>query len=127
MGSLPEQLAALESDSPPCGGVVLASGGAAVTLASHVPLKCTGGGTGPKGVMMPDAPDSFMVLDMQDLPSTDPKRLGKLDRIIVWETEPGVRGVVRLPVEEFTEDTLRAAVRATVEERGKWLRRKLPL
>ncbi len=76
---------------------------------------------------MADAPTQFTILDMQDLPSPDPKRRGKMDRIVVYEIAPDNRAVLRMPKEEFTEDTLRAGVRAQQEERGQWLSKSFRL
>ena len=76
---------------------------------------------------MADTPTEFVILDRRDLPSADPKRLAKWDTTVVYEVSPGVRGMVRLPREDFTAETLTAAVRAQLQEREQWVNRKFPL
>ena len=76
---------------------------------------------------MAKSPDSFVVLDFREMPSADPARMGQYDCLVTWELAPGVRGVVRIPKEEYDEKALVAAVKAQMEERGKWVNRSFRL
>ena len=58
------------------------------------------------------------VIDYRKLPSPDPKRLGKFDRMYVVEPEAGVRVVVRIPDETYSDEKLRDAIRKELTERG---------
>lgn len=71
--------------------------------------------------------DKCKVLSMQRLPSADPQRLGKYDRLFVVEVAAGNTLVVRVPDEGFDEAKLQAAIRAELQERGKWVGRELEL
>ena len=70
---------------------------------------------------MPDAPTKFTVIDVRDLPAADPARMGKWDKIVVYEIDPEHRYSVAVPKETFSDDTLRAAVKADMEGRTKWV------
>ena len=74
---------------------------------------------------MPDTPTKFTVIDVRDLPSADTARMGKWDKIVVYEIDPEHRYSVSVPAETFTEDTLRAAVKADMEDRTKWVGKTL--
>lgn len=70
---------------------------------------------------MADETTEFKVIDVRDLPSADPARMGKWDKIIVYEIDPEHRYSVAVPAETFSEDTLRAAVKADMQGRTKWV------
>lgn len=76
---------------------------------------------------MPDESAEFQVVDMRRLPSAQPGRLGKHDRLVIWQIDPQTRGVVTVPDETFSEAALQAAVRKDVTERKKWVGRRLKL
>lgn len=71
--------------------------------------------------------DKVKVISMQRLPSADPQRLGKYDRLVVVEVAAGNSIVVRVPDEGFDEEKLKTAVKAELQERGKWVGRELTL
>ena len=71
--------------------------------------------------------ETFTVVDVRRMPSPNPQRMGKYDQMVVYELGPGQRFVLSLPAEGFTEETLRAAVKADLAERGKWLNREIKL
>ena len=58
------------------------------------------------------------IKDFRKIPSPDPKRLGKVDRVYIVETDPGVRLVIRVPDEDFTDAKLVEAIRAEIQTRG---------
>jgi len=67
------------------------------------------------------------VVDFRRVPSPDPKRLGKKDRIYVMEMDDGIKLVVRVPDEDFTDDKLREAIKAEVQDRGTEMARTIEL
>jgi len=71
--------------------------------------------------------EKIKIVDMKRLPSPDPQRMGKTDRLFVVDAGSGNRLVVRLPDEEFDEDKLAAAVKAELAERGAWIGRELEI
>jgi len=66
----------------------------------------------------------FKVRDVRKVMSADPKRLGRWDRLVVFEAAGGVIDTVTIPDEEFNEETLRKAVAEALEERAGWLGRE---
>jgi hypothetical protein len=74
-----------------------------------------------------NAPQEITILDVHDLPSPDPARLGKTDRLVIYSTDAAHRYAVRLPAETFSEDALRAAIRADLAQRAKWTGRKFTM
>lgn len=66
---------------------------------------------------------TFTVLDIHTLPSPDPARMGKYDRIVAYQMGDGRRYTLRLPDESFSEAALVAAVKAAEKDRGQWLNR----
>jgi len=76
---------------------------------------------------MANNPAEFKVIDVQQLPSPDPRRMGKWDKVIVYELDPLRRYSVLVPAETFSEETLRAAVKADLETRAQWLNKKFQL
>ena len=73
---------------------------------------------------MSDGKTEIKVIDVRDLPSADVARMGKWDKIVVYEIDAEHRYSVAVPAESFSEDTLRAAVKADMETRTKWLNKK---
>lgn len=70
---------------------------------------------------MSETPTKFTVIDVRDLPSADPARMGKWDKIVVYEVDPEHRYSVAAPAETFSEETLRTAVKADMQGRAKWV------
>jgi hypothetical protein len=58
------------------------------------------------------------ILDRRVRPSMDPKRGGKLDVVILYQTEGSVQDAVILPEEGSGEADVVAAIRAQVQARG---------
>jgi predicted Abi (CAAX) family protease len=70
---------------------------------------------------------TFRVVEYHRVPSPNPQRIGKWDRMVWYETTPGQRYIVLVPDESFTEAALRAAVGADLKERGLWLNKTFQL
>jgi hypothetical protein len=66
----------------------------------------------------------FKVVDVRRLPSADPRRMGKYDRLVMLELGPNLRDTVTVADEEFTEAKVKTAVEALMKERGAWVGRE---
>ncbi len=56
------------------------------------------------------------IIDARVLPSLDPARRGKADRWVSYSTDGGRTGLVVVPEESATEDTVRRAIEADVRK-----------
>ena len=65
-------------------------------------------------------PVKFKVSDVRRVPSGDPNRITQWDRVVMYETSPTDRHIVRIPEEEFTEERMIRAVKEDIAERAKW-------
>lgn len=72
-------------------------------------------------------PDKVKIIEVKKLPSTDPTRLGRYDRIFVVEVTPGDNLFVRVPDDDFTEEKLKDAIREQVKERGDWAGKEIEI
>lgn len=75
---------------------------------------------------MPAKP-TVRIIDVRDIPSREPDRVGKLDRVVTYSVGPERIHATKLPVEDFTEEKLKARIRAEIAERGDWLWRELEI
>lgn len=57
------------------------------------------------------------IIDVRDFPSTDPKRIGKFDRVVTYQVDPFHTYVVTIPKEEYTEERLKEEIRKAQKER----------
>jgi hypothetical protein len=73
------------------------------------------------------AGETIKIIDMRQLPSPDPQRIGKVDCIVIYEHGAGLRSSVRLPAEDLSDERIKAAVQADLKERSKWLGKILQL
>ena len=76
---------------------------------------------------MAQPPAKFTVLDVRDLPSPNPERIGKWDKLVVYELDPTHRYTLRVPAESFDKEALVAAVKADIQERSLWVNQSFPL
>jgi len=76
---------------------------------------------------MPDPPREFKVIDIRRLPATDPKRMGRWDKVVIYELDDAQRHTVLVPEENLTDQVVIAAVRSDIKERGAWLGRSFQL
>ena len=67
------------------------------------------------------------ILRAQNIFSTDPKRQGKLDTIVTYEEDTGGADFVIVQAEKPTEEEIRKAIRAHVEEQGRVTGRELEI
>lgn len=76
---------------------------------------------------MGQQPTAFKVIDMRRHPSANPKRLGKWDRLVIYELDEFHRYSLVIADEEFSEDVLKSAVRKDIQERQPWLGKQFQL
>jgi len=65
-------------------------------------------------------PTKFKVFDIRKVPSADPARIGKDDQLVMYELDPMRRYIVRIPVEEFSEEKMLEAIKADMAERAQY-------
>lgn len=69
----------------------------------------------------------FTVNGMSRIMSVDPTRRGKWDRIVAYSMDDGHGSAVFVPDEAFSEEAMRKAIKADMEDRSKWLGKSFPL
>lgn len=65
-------------------------------------------------------PTKFKIFDVRKVPSAEPTRVGKYDQLVMYEFDPMRRYIVRVPEEEFTEETMIEAIKQDMAERAKY-------
>jgi len=73
----------------------------------------------------PEEKQRVTIVDIRDVPSTRPGRLGRLDTMVTYQVDAMRIYMVTIPKEEFNEETLRAAIARDLAERKKWIGRTL--
>lgn len=61
------------------------------------------------------------ILDMREIPSGDPKRIGKMDRVISYQVDGITTDIIVLPAETFTEEILKTQIKLKSAEKAKWV------
>lgn len=69
----------------------------------------------------------FTVIGMTRIMALAADRRGKWDRVVAYVMPDGHGSSVFVPDEDFTEDTLRAAIAADMQDRVKWLGQSFPV
>ena len=64
------------------------------------------------------------ILATVDLPSRDPKRAGKIDVMVTYRVGPYQTGMVFIPKEEFSDETVAAAIKKDVDEKAEYVGKK---
>jgi len=67
------------------------------------------------------------VVELRTIPSPDPARLGKMDRLVIYEAGEGNRDSVLVPNEDLTDETVGAAIEKQLTERGAWIGKELDI
>ena len=70
-------------------------------------------------------PTEIKIIELRTIPSPDPKRLGRMDRLVIYEAGEGNRDSVLVPNEDLTDETVTAAIAKQLQERGAWIGKKL--
>jgi len=61
------------------------------------------------------------ILATVDVPAIDPDRMGKTDVLVTYRIGPYQSGMVRIPKETLTEDKVKAAIKADVDAKAKYV------
>lgn len=61
---------------------------------------------------------TFTVKSVLDVPAQEPTRLGKMDALITYQTDPLHSYTIRLPAENLSKDLVMAAIRADYAKRS---------
>jgi len=69
--------------------------------------------------------EQVVILDVRDVPSTDPARIGRLDVMVTYRVDPAHIYMITIPKEKFDEKTLKATIRKDLEEKRKWIGKQL--
>lgn len=65
-------------------------------------------------------PTKFKIFDVRRVPSAEPARVGKWDKLVMYELDPMRRYIVSLPEEDFTEEKMIQAVKADMADRAQY-------
>lgn len=71
--------------------------------------------------------EKIKILDIRDFPSTDPRRIGRMDRLITYQIDPYHTYVITIPKDEFTETKLKETIKKDAEERLVWLGKEIEI
>jgi len=65
------------------------------------------------------------IIDVREIPSADPTRIGKLDVIVTYSVDAFRTYMTVIPKEEFDEKTLINRIKVEMAEREKWIGKKI--
>lgn len=65
-------------------------------------------------------PTKFKIFDVRSVPSAEPQRVGKYDKLVMYELDPMRRYIVKIPEEDFTEEKMLEAVKADMADRAQY-------
>jgi len=71
--------------------------------------------------------EEVTIVDVRDIPSTMPGRIGKVDVLITYQLNAAHVYMIRVPKEEFTEERVVEEIRKDIAEKRKWIGRKIAL
>lgn len=60
-------------------------------------------------------------MSMADVPAQEAGRAGQIDVLVVYRMGPMQTGMARIPKEQFNEKTMKAAIKADVEKKAKFV------
>jgi hypothetical protein len=67
------------------------------------------------------------VIDVRRVPSVNPQRIGKFDRLVTFTPGPGQTHLIILADETFSEATLKEAMRKELETTGQFVGKTITL
>jgi len=67
------------------------------------------------------------ILDVREIPSGEPGRIGKMDLIITYQVDALRTYITTMPKEEFTEERLKEKIKKELTEREKWLGKEIEI
>ena len=65
-------------------------------------------------------PTKFKIFDVRAVPSAEPDRVGKMDKLVMYELDPMRRYIVKIPEEDFTEEKMLEAIKADMADRAQY-------
>ena len=65
-------------------------------------------------------PTKLKIFDIRKVPSAEPTRVGKYDQLVMYELDPLRRYLVKIPMEDFTEERMLQAIKEDIAERAKF-------
>lgn len=65
-------------------------------------------------------PTKFKIFDIRRVPSAEPERAGKYDKLVMYELDPMRRYIVKVPEEEFSDERMKRAVQEDMADRAKY-------
>ena len=65
-------------------------------------------------------PTKFKIFDVRSVPSAEPGRVGKYDKLVMYELDPMRRYIIRMAEEDFIEEKMIQAVKADMAERAQY-------
>lgn len=81
----------------------------------------------PPGIPPMPLKPTVKIVDVRDVPSPEPERVGKFDRVVTYSIDAFRMYVTRLPAEDFTEEKLKARIKTEIAERGTWIGREMKI
>jgi len=72
-------------------------------------------------------PQEITIIDVREIPSTDPARVGKLDMIVTYQVDPMHTYITIMSKETFTAETLKKQIAAEMAERAEWIGKKVTI
>lgn len=61
------------------------------------------------------------IISTVDIPSRDPARAGKIDMMVMYRIGPIQSGMITIPKEKATPETIQAAIKKDIEEKAKYV------
>jgi hypothetical protein len=73
------------------------------------------------------AVQEITIIGMRKLPSSNPARLNKFDRVVTYQTETGNILLLTMPDEDFSDTKLKEAIKKDIEEQTAYTGKKITL
>jgi len=67
------------------------------------------------------------IFDIREVPSAEPTRVGKYDKLVMYELDPMRRYIVKMPAEDFSEDRMKQLIKEDIQERAKFTGREFEI
>lgn len=67
------------------------------------------------------------IIDVREIPSGKPERVGKLDKIITYQLDALRTYMTTMPIEEFTEEALKKQIAEEIKARATWEGKELEI
>ncbi len=65
-------------------------------------------------------PEKITIIDTRESPSSDAKRMGGWDLLVLYSVGEGTPAAVRVPAEKATDETVQEAIKADLAKRATW-------